>query len=221
MSKTLNQSAKKATKRFFSRSTFASAILVGIIIYAFVILHPFDESLAQRFATALITVDGLILGFTILGVTVVIERGFSVTRMTAVFEEHLEKLIHELKVGETSDAKKMTEKLASTVESAMADIISVPTVLFVAMYLLLASLLLAFMLFGFSDTTTNDAIFVSAFRLVVGLSIFFLILGFHLTIKVLQDLTMKTDSKEFLKAFEEATHQIEQDLKRTANTKKE
>lgn len=221
MSKTLDKNAKKALRQFFPKSTYALVILVGFIIYMFVNLHPFNESLAQQFATALITVDGLILGFTIVGVTVVIERGFSVTRMTAIFEEHFKEFIHELKVVETSDAKKMTEKLTSTVELALADIISVPYVLFLAMYFLLASLLLAFMLFGVSDTTTSDPILVSAFKSMMGLSISFLILGFHLTIKVLQDLTMKTNPKELFKALEEAIHRVEQDLKGTANTKKE
>jgi hypothetical protein len=89
------------------------------------------------------------------------------------------------------------------------------------MYFLLASLLSALMLFGVSDTTVSDPIFVSAFKSVMGFSIFFLILGFHLTIQVLKDLTMKTNPKELFKAFEEAMHRIEQDLKGTANTKKE
>jgi hypothetical protein len=221
MSKTLGKSVKKVTKQFFSKSTIAIIILVGTIICVFVSLHPLNESLAQQFATALITVDGLILGFTILGVTVVIERGFSVPRITAIFEEHVNEFIHELKVVEISDVKKMKGKLASTVESALVDIISVPYVLFIAMYFLFASLLSAFMLFGVSDTTTSDPISVWAFNIVMGLSISFLIFGFHMTIRVLEDLTMKTNPKELYKAFEEAFNQIEQNLKGTTNTKKE
>ncbi|HUW47611.1 MAG TPA: hypothetical protein VMW36_02570, partial [Patescibacteria group bacterium] len=136
MSKTLDKNVKKVTKQFFSKSTIASVILVGIGICVFLSLHPFNESLAQQLATALITVDGLILGFTILGVTVIIERGFSAPRMTAIFEEHLKEFFQELKIVEISDTKKLTEKISSTVESAMIGIISVPYVLFVAMYFL-------------------------------------------------------------------------------------
>jgi len=221
VNKTIENSVKRIFKRFFSKSTFVSVALVGLVVYAFITLHPFNETLAQEVATALITVNGIILGFTILGVTIVIERGFSITRMTAIFEKHLKEFRDELKVVEASDDKKMTEKIASMAASAMVDILTVPNMLFVAMYFLFASLLLAFMLFGVSDTTVNDRIFVSVFQFVMGLSISFLILGFHMTIKVLNDLTMKTSPKELFKAFEEAVHRIEQDSKGITKAKKE
>ena len=223
---TVHKSVERAVKRFFSKrffsiSTVASVVLVAFVVLVFVTLHPFSESWAHEIATALITVDGLILGFTILGVTVIIKRGFSTTRMTAIFEKHFKEFINELKVVEASDVKKMAEKIASTAVSALVDILSVPYTLFSAMYFLFASLLLAFMLFGVSDNTVGNPIFVSVFQSVMGLSILFLILGFHLTIKVLQDLTMKTSPKELFKAFEEAIRGIEQDSKGTTNTKKE
>jgi ABC-type protease/lipase transport system fused ATPase/permease subunit len=169
MSKTIDKSYKKATKEFFSRSTYVLVIIVELVVLGFVSLHPLNESLAQQIATALITVDGLILGFTILGVTVVAERGFSIPRMTAIFEEHFKELVDELKVVEASDAKKTAEKLTSSAESAIVDIVWVPSVLFIAMYFLLASLLSALMLFGVSDTTVGDPIFLLAFESVMGL----------------------------------------------------
>ena len=204
MSKTIEKSAEKATKQFFSNSTLVKIILIVLVISVFVSLHPFNESLAHQTATALITVDGLILGFSILGVTVVIERGFSATRMTAIFEERLKEFVDNLKVVEASDAKKIKEKVASAVESAIGDIVSIPTILFVAMYLLLASLLSAFMLFGVSDTTAADGLLVLAFKIVLSVSLYSLILGFHLTIKVLQDLTMKANWTKVSKALEKA-----------------
>lgn len=215
----MRKTAEKSAEKFFSKSITVKITLVVLIVSVFVNLHPFNEGLAQQIATALITVDGLILGFSILGVTVVIERGFSATRMTAIFEEHLKEFINELKGVEVSDAEKMKEKLTSIFESATADIVSVPIVLFAAMYSLLASLLTAFMLFGVSDTTAADVIFVLAFKIVLSISIFSLILGFHLTIKVLQDLTLRTNRKKISKAFGEAFQRYEQDLK--AHTKKE
>lgn len=215
MSKTTDKSYKKVTKDFLSASTFALVILVELVVFGLVSLHPLNESLAQQIATALITVDGLILGFTILGVTVVAERGFSIPRMTAVFEEHFKKFIDELKVVEASDAEKTAEKLTSSAKSAIVDIIWFPSVLFMAMYFLLASLLTALMLFGVSDTTVSEPLLAAIFQMVMGLSIFFLILGFHSTIQVLKDLTMKTSPKELFKALEEALHRIEQDLKTT------
>lgn len=94
-------------------------ITVEIVVLGFVALHSSNESLTQQIATAFITIDGLILGFTILGVTVVAERGFSIPRMTAIFEKHSKEFIDELKVVEASDAEKTAEKLASTAESAI------------------------------------------------------------------------------------------------------
>jgi len=99
MSKTIRKKAEEAAKQFFPKSTFASVILVGFVVLVFVNLHPFNESLAQEIATALITVDGLILGFTIVGVTVVTERGFSIPRMTTIFEKYLKEFIEEQKVA--------------------------------------------------------------------------------------------------------------------------
>jgi hypothetical protein len=89
------------------------------------------------------------------------------------------------------------------------------------MYFLLTSLLSALMLFGVSDTMVGNIIVVSAFKVVLGFSIFFLIFGFHLTIQVLEDLSMKTNPKEIKKAFEEALHEIEEGLNRATKAKKE
>lgn len=220
---TQEMSYEKATRQFLPASTILLVTAVLIFIFGFLYQHPFNESFAHQIATALITVDGLILGFTILGVTVVAERGFSRSRMTDIFEKHLKKFLDEFGVAERSDAEKAFwgEKLESTTESAVADIISVHSALFVAMYFLLTSLLSALMLFGISDNTVSDPIFVWAFRFVMIVSVNFLILGFHLTIQVLKDITMKTNRRELDKAFGEAFDRVEQDLKKTRNTKKE
>jgi hypothetical protein len=222
MNKTANKSAKEVSKQFFSKSNFISIAVASAVVLGFVNLHPLNASLAQQIATALITVDGLILGFSILGVTIVSERGFSITRMSAILKKNFREFIDELKEEEVSGAKKIKEKLASTAESAIFEIISVPSFLFQAMYFLLVSLLSALMLFGVSDDLiTAYPIMLSVFSTVLVFSLLFLILGFHLTIKVLQNLTMKTNPKDLLKAFEEAIAEIGQDLKKIESPKSE
>jgi len=228
MTKTEHKILGQVMKRVFSKSFLASLILGGFFVYGLINLHPFTESWAWEIARDLITVDGLILGFTILGITVVAERAAerrsSLPRMTSL----LKKFIAELKaVAQTSHTKIDVEKVEksiltveSAMESAIVDIIF-PYSIFVAMYNLLGSLLLAFTLFGVSDATVSNPVTVEVFRIVIAVSLSLLIFGFHLTIQVLLDFTTKPDSKEAFKKFKEAIHGIEQDLKERPDTRKE
>lgn len=222
MTKGENKILGQVIKRVFSKSFLASLILGGFFVFGLINLHPFNESWAWEIARDLITVDGLILGFTILGVTVVAERAAerrsSIPRMTSL----LRKFLKELKAAEAPLTKidvEKVERFISTGESSIVDIVF-PNSIYAAMYNLFGSLLLAFTLLGVSDTTVSNPVVVELFRVAMAVSISLLIFGFHLTIEVLVDITTKSDSKELFKAFREAIHGIEQDLKERTDTKK-
>jgi uncharacterized protein YacL len=124
-------------------------------------------------------------------------------------------------VVEISDAQKTEEKIESAIVSALIDIFTVPHLLFVAMGLVFASLVSALMLFGFSDSMANSyPIVANVFQSVLSFSIFTLVLGFYMTIRVLQDLTTKMEPQKIAKALGKALENIEQDLKK-ATAKKE
>ena len=66
-------------------------VIISLSVCSFMLAHGFSESWAWEIAKSIITIDGVILGFTIVGVTLFYsERGYPTSRMVEVFEKHFE-----------------------------------------------------------------------------------------------------------------------------------
>jgi hypothetical protein len=201
--KALKKSAEKSITELLPWSSTALLVVLVAFAVSVVNLHPPSEGWFSGVATALVTVDGIILGSIILGVTVIAERGLSASLMTPILVQHFESFIENLKVGEVLDSAKLKEKIELAVASALVEITTVPYLLFVAMGCVFASLVIALTLFGFDYGIVSNPLAVMAFKAMLSLSISALVAGFYVTIRVLRDMTTKMDPKKVAKAIEE------------------
>ena len=88
------------------RIVVALCILGGIIAFL-ITLNGYSETWAWEIAKTIISIDGILLGFTIVGITLFFsERGYAMTRMSEIFEKHFKEFLTELKVVEQVESEK-------------------------------------------------------------------------------------------------------------------
>jgi hypothetical protein len=200
-----NKTEVKERKRLPSERAALSIALVAITVVLIANLHSFSEGWAWAIGNALITTNGLTLGFSIVVVTIVAERALSVPRMTDALARNL---VQELKKRENKEGKISIENVNGTFSAAARTafdrLLSVPSALFHAFYLMLVSLLLAFALFGVNDSTISNSVLTSFFLLLMIGSIFCLATGVYLMLQVLKELITRSTSKELDQAIAES-----------------
>jgi hypothetical protein len=122
------------------------AFLAAIMI-TFVNFHGFSESWAWEIAKTIISLNGIILGFIIVGVTLFFsERGYAIQRCTEIFGQHLKDALNNLKVVELSDIEKLKKWFTESIESATAEAIATPSIIPGSIIALSISIGLAFSL---------------------------------------------------------------------------
>jgi len=196
-------------KKNFLLLTFLSASIVILVT-----LHGYSENWAWEIAKTIISLNGIIIGFIIVGVTLFFsERGYATRRFTEIVGQHLEDALNNLKVVELSDQEKLKKRFAETLESATAEAAIVPATIPACIYVLSISIGLALSLFGVNDATGNDIILRSIFGLILSLSIGFQVWGIYLTYKFMEDFVVHTFRFEMTeglkKALEDFTKQVE------------
>lgn len=192
---------------FLSKSTY---LLIGLAVVALIIihLHPLTQSWAWTIAQTLITANGLILGFSVLGVTIVSERAFLPSRMSDILEKHLKKSTGGLRNIKPSEIERIHKSYSEAAKSAILEIKLVPNALFETMYFLFASLILAITLFGVSDSTVTSPALVAVFTTTMTGSLLLLVIGVNLTFRVLKELAVKTTSEDLLTAAKKAFQNV-------------
>ena len=201
--------AKKMEKSWMTYlGGYKTSLLTGLLtatIGVLMLSHGFSESWAWEIAKSVITIDGIILGFTIIGVTLFSsERIYSTSRMVDIFKEHFVDFWKELKVMELSNYGKIQRKFASSVESAITDILVVPTSIPACMVSLVISIAFALSLFGVSDVTVDNIVLKSVFTIALFLSIAFLMIGIYLAIKFTQEFVSQTSRAQMLEAYKKS-----------------
>jgi len=196
---------------------FASAI-VGLLIH----LHGYSESWAWEIAKAIITIDGILLGFIILGATLFFsERGYSTSGMAEVFEKHFEDFWKRLRVVDVSNSEKTTKQFISCVESAVAEIVVVPSSVSTCMICLTLSIAFALSLFGVSDTTANNTTLTLVFSVGIFGSIMFLMIGLYLTYRFIREFVRVAARIEMTEAFEKSLEIFKKKIGDMTTEKKE
>ena len=159
---------KKAFKWMYeSRKRVIAVVVIGIIIGVVSNLHGMSETWAWEVAKALITINSFVLGFGILGITILARRGFtramyrtSVEESVNEFFEHLRKIGKGTK--ETAEAY-ITKEFISAFINPIIEIVMIRTVVLLSMLYVLASIGFAFCLFGVSNTTVNNPLLSGLF----------------------------------------------------------
>lgn len=179
------------------RTYFLLGLASGVIVLL-MLRHEFSESWAWEIAKSIISIDGIILGFTIIGVTLFFsERGYLTSRMAEVFEKLFEDFLKQPRV-EISKSE-----IVSKVQSALAESLVVPSSIPASMVCLALSIAFALPLFGVSDATANTLL-EQVFFFPLYLSIYFLILGIYLTYKFIDEFVAIASQIEATKTFEKS-----------------
>lgn len=192
-------------------------------IISFVNLHGFSESWAWEIAKTIISLNGIILGFIIVGVTLFFsERGYATQRFAQVVGQHLEDALENLKVVELSDIEKLKKRFSASLESAMSEAVAVPAIIPGSLLALSISIGLAFSLFGVNDATKNDLILRNIFGFILSLSIAFQVFGIYLAYKFIQDFVKHASyfemAKGLKKALEDFSKEFENIVAKTKET---
>lgn len=210
-----NNEQKKTGSHYFMKFAggYKSAIsiaVISVVVVTVMSLHEMSESWAWEIAKSLITINGIVLGFIIVGVNLIFsERIHSVSQKIDIIKKHWENFLKELKLGEIADSERVKEKLEKSLESAIAEIIVPPYSIISSMSYLVVSIIFALTLFGVSDTTIENPILPSIYSTILTLSIGFFIFGVYLAIKFMQSLVSSFLSIETKKAFKECFEALE------------
>lgn len=210
LQKRMEKKIEKSIRAYIG--SWKTALLIGclsLIVGSLALLHGLSESWASEIAKSIITIDGIILGFTFVGVTFFSpDKSYSMSHIDEIFRKHFEDIWKELKAAETLDRKKIEGIFTSILESAAAEIVVIPTSISMSMISLAISVALALSLFGVSDVTANNFLLELLFSNILILSIGFLMEGIFLTYKFIEQLTSTTFKMQSKKALEKSLENL-------------
>ena len=196
---------EKYWRKYFNRKSFFLIWFFSFSVSFVALLHGLSESWAWEIAKTIITLDGVILGFTIIGVTLFSsERTRSTSRIVGIFRKHLKDFWKELRVVEVSNSENIKRRFVSSLESAITETFVVPSTLPACMVFLVISIAFALSLFGVSDATLNDIILRDVFKVLFSLSIGFMMLGIFFTFKFMEEIFFTSISIDMTEALEKS-----------------
>lgn len=196
---------EKYWREYFSRKSFFLIWGFSLFVSFVALLHGLSESWAWEIAKTIITLDGVILGFTIIGVTLFSsERTRSTSRIVGIFRKHLKDFWKELRVVEVSNSENIKRRFVSSLESAITEAFVVPSTLPAGMKFLVISIAFALSLFGVSDATLNDIILRDVFKVLFSLSIVFMMLGIYFTFKFMEEIFFTSISIDMTESLEKS-----------------
>lgn len=138
---------------------------LSILFIAFIsVSHGITEAWAWEVAKALITINGLVLGFVIFGATILSRGSFAEVSIRKAISRGVEKLVVEAKKQKNNDPTLFTQWLNENgrsilrepLESLFYDIKDLKKYLEISLLLILVSIGLSFCLFGVSPTTASN-----------------------------------------------------------------
>lgn len=182
MKKALEKAFHKALGFSFKSKKTVVLIICGIIVVSISSLHEINESWAWEIAKNLITVNGLILGFSIVGLSIFIRRLSPKTTKSIreAFKDFLKTLLEKMETKEKARKEDIRESFYSTL---IPPLLETPVLLYsiiIGTVFLIVSISLSFCLFGVSNTTINEPFFKNLFSLIYGQAVLYLIMGIYL-----------------------------------------
>lgn len=150
-------------------------ILLGVIIGLFSVPYPINQEWAWQVAESLITINGLIIGFGILGLTVFSERGYSRNIFKKLAEESIDNLLtnveHLEKTQEEISPKEFKERIISNILYPFIDIQYLQEMVLSSMRLSLMSIGCSLLLFGVTPERINNSLLQFLFLLFYDIAI--------------------------------------------------
>ena len=200
-----------------SRKMLAVLFLIGIIIGILSTYREINEEWASEVANALITINGILLGFGILGITVFSKRGYtttvfrkSVERLATEFANHVEGILESL--DETS-MRGLEEKFFSSLLYPFAETRLLREAFLMSMEFLLVSIGSALCLFGISASMLSNPFLELLFRCVYSFSISMFLWGTYYIMYGVRSILEKGMELDVEKQFEIARSIFEKKLK--------
>jgi sterol desaturase/sphingolipid hydroxylase (fatty acid hydroxylase superfamily) len=188
--KRLSEDVKEITEP--SARTMIVLLLSSLVVGYISLLHGINESWAWEVGRDLITVDGLIIGFVVLGFTFIFTRDFTGSIIDGMmkdamseFDENIEEYLKKNPNGSSSDFFRNEAFVAVT--KPIYQTRQMLNGLKLSFISLVISLALAFFLLGMGDQTNyTQSAFIGAFTISLTLSFFFLLLGTYTILKTLE-----------------------------------
>jgi hypothetical protein len=183
--------------------------------------HGMSGPFAREIATLIVTLDGIILGFTFIAVTLLLsERAYFSARMAEVLERHLGNFLQELKVVDVQDNKKVEKNLTSCIQSAIEESSAMPSTIPLSIIVLIISIFLALSLFGVNDTMTSPSLAESFFCVPFSLSLCFAMIGIYAVYKFINELvnlSIRLEASDVLKKSLDAfTKKLDDTIKKAS-----
>lgn len=208
----------KALKGFKpSRKMMTLLIVIGIVISAFSTYRGISEEWASEVANALITINGILLGFTILGITVFSKRSYtetmfrkSVEESATEFASHVEGILESL---DKTSMKGLEEKFISSLFYPFVDVILLRESFLRSMQLLLVSIGSALCLFGINTDVLSNPFLNFFFRIAYCISISMFLLGTYFIMYGVRSILEKSMGFNVEKQFEIAESVFEKKIK--------
>lgn len=221
--KSLHDKVNKSIETYVGgKKRLLSLAVLAAIVISLVNLHGFSESWAWEIAKTIISLNGIILGFIIVGATLFFsERGYAAQRFTEIIGQHLRDFLDNLKVVELSNIEKLKEGFSASLESAVAEAIPGSAIILGCILALSVSIGFALSLFGVSNVTENDVILRTIFSFVFSLSITFEVFGIYLAYKFMQDFVKYAFLFEWTKGLKKALEDFTEGVENIATKNKE
>lgn len=149
--------------------------LLGAIIGLVSVPQPINQEWAWQVAGSIITINSLIMGFSILGLTVFSERGYSKSIFKKLAEESADNLITDLeRLGKTQKEvsnKELIERILSNTLHPFIDIQYLREIMLISMKYSLMSIGCCLLLFGVTPERINDPLLRFTFYAVYSMAI--------------------------------------------------
>jgi hypothetical protein len=185
-----------------------------------------SEERASEIAKALITINGLLIGFTILGITAISKRGYTEIIFRGAVEqsanEFATRVEHALKKPKEYTKEGSIDKFLSSLFYPFFDVI-ILQVFLVSMEYLLVSIGCALCLFGASTEVVGNPLVNSLFSLVYSLSItmflwgaYFIIYGVRTILEKGTEINVEQQFEIAANIFEGRLEHLEKELKELA-----
>lgn len=226
--KRIDTVVKDFRKRFLpSKKTMVMFILIAIMINITSSLRGMSEEWASEVAKALITINGLLIGFAILGITAISKRGYTEIMLKEAVEQSANEFVtrveYVLKEPKEYSKEELIDKFLSSWLYPFFDVIVLREAFLLSMEYLLASIGCALCLFGISTEVVGNPLVASLFSLVYSMSIllflwgaYFIIHGVRTILEKGTDINIKQQVEIAANIFEGKLEHLEKKMKELA-----
>jgi len=202
---------------FPSRKTSAMIIVTVTAIGVISTFQGISEAWAWEVAKALININGLLIGFCILGITFFLKRGFTRTVFRKSVEESANEFISHLQNSEKNlekyTAEGLAEKLFSSLLYPFFDVFLLREVFLLSMQYFLISIGFALCLFGANVETVNNPLLKMLFSLLLSFAVSSFVWGAYFTMYAVRTILEKSTEIGMKKGLEISISIFEKKLK--------